>query len=191
MLPTILDIATLADGYRSGRFTPGRCRSEAVIARIAAWPDQAVWISRVAGCGRFARAAEALVAAGPPDADQPLWGMPFAVKDNIDCAGLPTTAACPPSPMSPSADAFVVAKLKAAGAILIGKTNLDQFATGLNGTRSPYGAPRSRVRSGAIFPAARPPARPLPSARGRSPSRSAPTRPARAASPPPSTISSA
>ncbi|OAA70490.1 urea amidolyase [Cordyceps fumosorosea ARSEF 2679] len=73
--------------------------------------------------------------------DLPLWGVPFAVKDNIDVAGFPTTAACPAFSRSPAErDAQVVAHLKAAGAIVIGKTNLDQFATGLVGTRSPYGA---------------------------------------------------
>jgi allophanate hydrolase len=69
--------------------------------------------------------------------------VPFAVKDNIDVAGLPTTAACPAFAYVPAADAAVVARLRAAGALVIGKSNLDQFATGLNGTRSPYGAPRS------------------------------------------------
>ena len=69
----------------------------------------------------------------------PLFGVPFAVKDNIDVAGWPTTAACPALTYTARADAFVVARLKAAGAIVIGKTNLDQYATGLVGTRSPYG----------------------------------------------------
>ncbi|SHG90755.1 allophanate hydrolase [Kaistia soli DSM 19436] len=141
MLPTFLDIATLSEGYRSGRFSPVDVIRE-VIARIEAWPDKAVWISRFDDAALIAT-AEALVAAGPARADQPLWGVPFAVKDNIDCAGLPTTAACPAFAYRPDADAFVVAKLKAAGALVVGKTNLDQFATGLNGTRSPYGAPRS------------------------------------------------
>src|SRR3546814_4008445 len=68
--------------------------------------------------------------------------MPFAVKDNIDVVGFPTTAGCPAFAHDAAADAEVVARLRAAGAIMIGKTNLDQFATGLNGTRSPYGAPR-------------------------------------------------
>ncbi|MCX5495879.1 allophanate hydrolase [Kaistia dalseonensis] len=141
MLPTILDIATLADGYRSGRFTPIDV-IEAVIERRAAWPDKAAWITELAD-SELRKAAAALVAAGAARADQPLWGIPFAVKDNIDCAGVETTAACPAFGYQPEADAFVVARLKAAGAILVGKTNLDQFATGLNGTRSPYGAPRS------------------------------------------------
>ncbi len=70
----------------------------------------------------------------------PLYGVPFAVKDNIDVAGIPTTAACPAFTYIPEADATSVARLKAAGAIVLGKTNLDQFATGLVGTRSPYGA---------------------------------------------------
>lgn len=70
----------------------------------------------------------------------PLFGIPFAVKDNIDVAGWPTTAACPAFAYLAECDAFAVAKLRAAGAIVIGKTNLDQFATGLVGTRSPYGA---------------------------------------------------
>ena len=80
-------------------------------------------------------------ALGAYDADAPLWGIPFAVKDNIDVAGMPTTAACPAYAYTPQEDAFVVAKLRAAGALMIGKTNLDQFATGLVGLRSPYGVP--------------------------------------------------
>ncbi|MEY8876520.1 MAG: allophanate hydrolase [Leptothrix sp. (in: b-proteobacteria)] len=70
----------------------------------------------------------------------PLAGIPFAVKDNIDVAGLPTTAACPAFGFTPERSATVVTRLMAAGAVLVGKTNLDQFATGLVGTRSPYGA---------------------------------------------------
>ena len=69
--------------------------------------------------------------------------MPVAIKDNIDVAGMPTTAACPAFAYTPTHDATAVARLRAAGAIVIGKTNLDQFATGLNGTRSPYGTPRN------------------------------------------------
>ncbi len=72
--------------------------------------------------------------------DLPLYGIPFAVKDNIDIAGIPTTAACPAFTYIPSEDATTIALLKQAGAIVVGKTNLDQFATGLVGTRSPYGA---------------------------------------------------
>jgi allophanate hydrolase len=85
-----------------------------------------------------ARAAE-LEAKSP--AELPLYGVPFAIKDNIDLAGRPTTAACPDFAYTPKASAPVVQRLIDAGAIAIGKTNLDQFATGLVGTRSPYGAP--------------------------------------------------
>ncbi len=73
--------------------------------------------------------------------DLPLYGLPFAIKDNIDLAGAPTTAACPAFAHTPEKSAFVVDRLIAAGAIPIGKTNLDQFATGLVGVRSPYGVP--------------------------------------------------
>ena len=77
------------------------------------------------------------------DTSLPLYGVPFAVKDNIDVAGMPTTAACPAFAYTAKADATCVARLRAAGAIPIGKTNLDQFATGLVGVRSPYGVPRN------------------------------------------------
>lgn len=86
----------------------------------------------------MARAVDARLAAGE---DLPLAGVPFAVKDNVDVAGLATTAACPAFAYPPQAHAEVVQRLCSAGAIPVGKTNLDQFATGLNGTRSPYGAP--------------------------------------------------
>jgi len=82
--------------------------------------------------------------------DLPLFGVPVAVKDNIDVAGMPTTAACPDFAYSPSHDATCVARLRAAGAIIIGKTNLDQFATGLAGVRSPYGIPINPIRSDLI-----------------------------------------
>jgi allophanate hydrolase len=80
----------------------------------------------------------------------PLAGVPVAVKDNIDVAGLPTTAACPAFAYRPEVDATAVARLKAAGAIVIGKTNLDQFATGLVGIRTPYPAPRNALRADLI-----------------------------------------
>src|SRR5207302_9749150 len=73
----------------------------------------------------------------------PLYGIPFAVKDNIDVAGLPTTAACPAFAYMPASSAPVVDRLRRAGALFVGKTNLDQFATGLTGTRSPHGIPRN------------------------------------------------
>ena len=78
-----------------------------------------------------------------PIANHPLWGIPFAIKDNIDLAGIPTTAACPDSAYVPEKSASVVQRLIDAGAIPVGKTNLDQFATGLSGTRSPHGPCRN------------------------------------------------
>ncbi len=113
---------------------------EALLARVEAYADQAVFISLAEREVLLAQAAALDVTAID---DLPLYGIPFAVKDNIDVAGLPTTAACPAFAYRPAADASVVARLRAAGALVLGKTNLDQFATGLNGTRSPYGAPRS------------------------------------------------
>lgn len=136
MIPAILDFASLEAGFRAGAFTPLDVARE-VLARVAA-SDPAVWISRRADDEILAE-ARAMTVLGSGGS---LWGVPFAVKDNIDVAGLPTTAGCPAFAYQPERDAFAVARLKAAGALVIGKTNLDQFATGLNGTRSPYGAPR-------------------------------------------------
>ena len=99
--------------------------------------DDPAWLWR-ADADHLRGQCAALAALDPASA--PLWGVPFAVKDNIDAAGVPTTAACPAFAYTPSTDATVVARLRAAGAVLLGKTNLDQFATGLVGTRSPYGA---------------------------------------------------
>jgi len=141
MLPIMLDLATLGALYADRKTTPIEV-IEAVIARRAAWPDQAVFITPTSDAALRA-AARQLMDEHPEPNSLPLWGIPFAVKDNIDVAGLPTTAACPAFAYDPARDATVVARLRAAGAIVIGKTNLDQFATGLNGTRSPYGAPRS------------------------------------------------
>jgi allophanate hydrolase len=133
------DIGGLRDAYRKRRLLPVDVAREA-LGRIAAYPDPAVWITRVPEDAVMARAKA--LAEADPDA-LPLYGIPFAVKDNIDCSGLPTTAACPAFAYTPAENAHVVERLIATGAILVGKTNLDQFATGLVGTRSPYGAPRS------------------------------------------------
>ncbi|MBV8683473.1 MAG: allophanate hydrolase [Caulobacteraceae bacterium] len=123
----------------------GRVRAADVVrqslARIAAYEaiQPAVWISRRDDAEAIA-AAEAVderIAAGER---LPLAGVPFAVKDNIDVVGLPTTAACPAFAYRPEASAPVVERLVAAGAVMVGKTNLDQFATGLVGSRTPYGA---------------------------------------------------
>jgi allophanate hydrolase len=114
--------------------------AEAAIAADRAHADPAIWILRRPDEDILA-GARALEAEGPRG--RPLWGVPFAVKDNIDVAGLPTTAACPGFVYTPVADAPAVRRLLDAGAVLLGKTNLDQFATGLVGTRSPYGVPRN------------------------------------------------
>ena len=108
-----------------------------VYDRIAQVGDPGIFITLIPKDEVLAAAREL----GPYDPTRPLWGVPFAVKDNIDVAGCPTTAACPAFAYTADQDAFVVARLKAAGALCIGKTNLDQFATGLVGVRSPYGAP--------------------------------------------------
>jgi Asp-tRNA(Asn)/Glu-tRNA(Gln) amidotransferase A subunit family amidase len=117
---------------------------EAAYARIEAHADPALFIALRPKADALAEAA-ALDAAGA--AGRPLFGVPFAVKDNIDFAGLPTTAACPAFSYEPARSSFVVERLQAAGAIVVGKTNLDQFATGLVGVRSPYGVPRNALRA--------------------------------------------
>ncbi len=105
---------------------------------IEAAPLQPVWISVVprAVALKQAKALEE----NPANQQLPLYGRLFAVKDNIDVEGMPTTAGCPAYAYTPERSATVVTKLQEAGAILVGKTNMDQFATGLVGTRSPYGA---------------------------------------------------
>jgi allophanate hydrolase len=106
--------------------------------RIESAPLAPVWISLVPRETALARARE--LEADLQAAAKPLYGLPFAIKDNIDLAGLPTTAGCPAYAYLPTGNATVVQRLLDAGAIAIGKTNLDQFATGLVGTRSPHGA---------------------------------------------------
>lgn len=102
--------------------------------------DPGVWISRFDDAALVARAGQL----GEWDpSGLPLYGIPFVVKDNIDVAGLPVTAGCPAFSYEPNEDAYVVRLLLEAGAICLGKTNLDQFATGLVGVRSPYGAPKN------------------------------------------------
>lgn len=117
---------------------------EDVLARLHAYDavQDGVWIARF-DADRLRAAAAAVDARAARGEDLPLAGVPFAVKDNIDVAGLATTAACPSFAYRPERSATVVERLIAAGAIAVGKTNLDQFATGLNGTRSPYGIPRN------------------------------------------------
>lgn len=134
------DIASLHAAYAGGTL-PADVLHEAY-ARIAAAADPAIFLHL-----RRIEEAAAEAAALPPfdPVAFPLWGIPFAIKDNIDVAGAPTTAACPAFAYTPAEDAFAVARLRAAGAIWLGKTNLDQFATGLVGVRSPYGVPRNAL----------------------------------------------
>jgi allophanate hydrolase len=134
-----LALADLAAAYRERRTTPLQT-IETLLARIDACADRGIWISRLPR-ERLLGQARALEAIEP--GSLPLYGVPFAIKDNIDLAGVPTTAACPAYAYTPTESAGVVSRLIEAGAIAIGKTNLDQFATGLVGTRSPYGACRN------------------------------------------------
>ncbi|HWF36286.1 MAG TPA: allophanate hydrolase [Solirubrobacteraceae bacterium] len=127
-------IARLLSDYRSGTRRPSEVARE--LSRRIEDDDEPVWITTVAGEDLLA-AARAL---DDGDRSLPLYGIPFAVKDNIDVAGLPTTAGCPGYARVAEHTATAVARLLEAGALLVGKTNMDQFATGLVGTRSPYGA---------------------------------------------------
>src|SRR5262249_1146365 len=114
-------------------------------ARVRAHNDPAIFITlrEEADAMTEAKALSGKRGADRAVAELPLYGVPVAIKDNIDVAGLPTTAACPAFAYVPEKDATCVARLKRAGAIVIGKTNLDQFATGLEGVRTPYGIPRN------------------------------------------------
>jgi allophanate hydrolase len=130
-----LDIAGLRAAYRDGRYTVTQVLDE-VLRRIDSAPQLNVWITRLTREQVMDYVARL---AGRRPGELPLYGIPFAIKDNIDLAGVPTTAACAEYAYTPAESAFVVQRLIDAGAIPVGKTNLDQFATGLNGTRSPYG----------------------------------------------------
>ena len=138
-METSLDIAALRYRYQHGELTP-LSLVEALLARMAGSDAHRIWISRL---DDDALRAHARRLEGRDIATLPLYGIPFAIKDNIDLAGVPTTAACPEFAYTPQRSATVVQRLIDAGAIPLGKTNLDQFATGLNGTRSPYGACRN------------------------------------------------
>jgi allophanate hydrolase len=140
-----LEIVALRGAFLGGVISATQL-ADRVLARVARSDDPAVWISRSSETQVRARAREldAEAAADPSTvARLPLFGIPFAVKDNIDVAGMPTTAGCPSFAYTPADTAPIVADLLAGGAVLLGKTNLDQFATGLVGTRSPYGVPRN------------------------------------------------
>lgn len=133
------DLTSLRKAYADG-VDPVAVIDE-VFDRLEAVNDPGIFIHL---CDRESLRKEA-AALGSYNSDLPLWGIPFAAKDNIDVGGIETTAGCPAYAYTPDKDAFVISKLRAAGAILIGKTNLDQFATGLVGVRTPYGAPLNSV----------------------------------------------
>lgn len=135
MIPD-LSIATLLKAYREQTTTPEQVVLDAW--KRAETDDPAIWINRPTEA-QLRKYLDALKGESPDT--KPLYGIPFAIKDNIDCAGMPTTAACPAWSYEPEKDSFVVDLLIKAGAVPVGKTNLDQFATGLVGVRSPYGAP--------------------------------------------------
>lgn len=139
-------VSSVADGHQHGtRRSPDRRAVDRVhdaYARLAETDRPEAWITLRAKADMLAEAAciDARRAAG---GELPLAGTIVAVKDNIDVAGLPTTAGCPAYAYLPAVSSPAVARLVAAGAVVLGKTNMDQFATGLVGTRSPYGAVRS------------------------------------------------
>lgn len=138
-----LNLFSLRQAYLDGTTTVSAVIQE-TLARVKDFKDHNIWISLHTESTLMAQAKK-LENLNPKDL--PLYGIPFAVKDNIDCAGLPTTAACPDFSYLPAQSAFAVQKLIDAGAVLIGKTNMDQFATGLTGTRSPepYGICKNSI----------------------------------------------
>ncbi len=140
-----LDFATLRSLYRAAHLTPTEV-VHAVYDRLSAHGEEHVWIhlgAREQALAQARQLEQRQRRSQPAWLEMPLYGLPFAIKDNIDVAGLPTTAACPQFAYTPDTSAPVVERLLAAGAILIGKTNLDQFATGVAGVRSPYGVARN------------------------------------------------
>jgi allophanate hydrolase len=139
-------VASIVAAHWAGTLTPEQTVA-GTYARIRAHKDDAIFISLRPEADVLAE-ARALGSAGA--AGRPLYGVPVAVKDNIDVAGMPTTAACRAFSYQPAQDATAAARLRAAGALIIGKTNLDQFATGLVGVRSPYGVPRNTFNADLI-----------------------------------------
>ncbi|WP_437889277.1 allophanate hydrolase [Phytobacter sp. V91] len=137
-----LRLDTLAAKYRSGTLTPRALLAQLRQRAVALNPEFNLFI-HILTVEELEPYLAALDARTPDEL--PLYGVPFAIKDNIDLAGIATTAACPAFAYTAQDDATIVRQLIALGAVPLGKTNLDQFATGLNGTRSPYGACRNSV----------------------------------------------
>ncbi|MYM63209.1 allophanate hydrolase [Pseudomaricurvus sp. HS19] len=130
-----MTVSALRGAYLDGSLTPAELFAE-IRTRAAEYEDRNIWIHLLT---EEEQAPLLATLADKDPATSPLWGIPFAIKDNIDLAGIPTTAACKEFAYTPESSATVVQQLIDAGAIPVGKTNLDQFATGLNGTRSPWG----------------------------------------------------
>lgn len=141
-VPFELSIEALQKGYRLHQFTPEEV-IRVIVDRAQRDKEMNIWITPPS-LESIAPYLERLKLLDP--LAYPLWGIPFAIKDNIDVAGWPLTAACPSFEHTPENHAVVVERLVAAGAIPVGKTNLDQFATGLVGTRSPYGDTHNALR---------------------------------------------
>lgn len=139
-------IAAIVAAHRAGTMTPAQTIAR-TYQRIRDHNDPAIFISLRDEKDAI---AEAEKLAAKDAASLRLYGVPVAVKDNIDALGFPTTAACPAFSYTPTHDSTAVERLRAAGAIIIGKTNLDQFATGLVGVRSPYGIPKNSIREDLI-----------------------------------------
>jgi allophanate hydrolase len=139
-------VAALVSAYRAGTLKPEDTVAR-TYERIRRRDDPAIFIHLRDEAEAI---AEARALSSKDASTLPLFGIPVAVKDNIDVGGMPTTVACEAFKYTAAKDATAVAKLRAAGAIVIGKTNLDQFATGLVGVRSPYGVPRNAIRSDLI-----------------------------------------
>ena len=137
-------IASIVTGHIS-KAVPLRDTIRRTFDRITDANDPAIFIALRDEADVLAEVRELERTSNP--ASLPLLGIPITVKDNIDVAGLPTTAGCPAFSYRPAGDATAVARLRAAGALVIGKTNLDQFATGLVGVRSPYGIPRNAMNA--------------------------------------------
>jgi allophanate hydrolase len=140
-----LDLASLRNALASG-LTPTDLVEE-LWRREQAWADPALWIHRLP---KTTWQQSAIELQNEGSANRPLFAAPFAIKDNIDLAGTPTTSGCPNYAYTPTSSSPVVERLIAAGAIPLGKTNLDQFATGLVGVRSPYGTPRNAFNTAYI-----------------------------------------
>ncbi|MBB5323239.1 allophanate hydrolase [Anoxybacillus tepidamans] len=141
-IPRLLTIGWLQQMYAKGAITPKEVIDE-IMRRAQEEANMNIWITppSIEWIEPFLHQLQ-----HKDPKTSPLWGVPFAIKDNIDLAGVPTTAGCPDYTYIPTEHATVVERLIAAGAIPVGKTNLDQFATGLVGTRSPYGETHNAFR---------------------------------------------